>query len=70
MVIGDRIPMTTHRARADEPDGHTYLSTACYHATATPDPAAVALFHSRCRRECKFCQALCACACHEGELYD
>jgi hypothetical protein len=32
---------------------HDYLSTACFHG-----------LHGRCRRNCKFCDAPCNCACH------
>lgn len=31
---------------------HHYVSTACQHG-----------LHERCRRECKFCKAKCACEC-------
>lgn len=47
------------RAGADaaRPDGHGYVSTACYHA-----------LHDQCRRVCKFCPAECGCECHDAEL--
>lgn len=35
------------------PAEHHYLSTACFHG-----------HHDRCRRICKYCSALCECACH------
>lgn len=35
---------------------HEYTSTACHHEQ-----------HDHCRRVCKFCEALCACACHPAE---
>lgn len=60
MVIGERLPVTAHR----------YLSTGCYHASVTDDPAAVPLFHERCRRTCDWCRALCTCDCHKGEPND
>jgi hypothetical protein len=37
--------------------GHHYVSTACLHG----------LCDERCRRTCKFCDALCAHGCHTGE---
>jgi hypothetical protein len=32
---------------------HGYLSTACLHN-----------LHNQCRKQCKFCEALCKCECH------
>lgn len=34
-------------------DGHAYLSTACHHG-----------FCKLCRIRCKYCDAMCGCACH------
>jgi hypothetical protein len=36
---------------------HFYLSTACVHE-----------LHDRCRLQCKFCEADCACGCHVGSV--
>ena len=35
---------------------HVYTSTACYHN-----------LHERCRKNCKFCETPCACACHAAQ---
>jgi len=38
---------------------HDYLSTACWHG-----------LHPRCRDDCKFCAAECACRCHRAKSDD
>lgn len=40
----------------DDLPPHRYLSTACHHGK-----------HSECRKECKFCAAVCGCACHRED---
>src|SRR5687767_10005861 len=46
-------------SQRDQPGGHDYLSTACFHG-----------LHDRCRRECKFCAQPCRCECHSHDQQD
>lgn len=41
-------------AEAQQHPCHDYLSTACKHA-----------LHDKCRVNCKYCEAVCRCGCHE-----
>ena len=48
--VSRKVPDVDHGGDVSE---HAYVSTACRHER-----------HARCRRQCKFCDAMCACRCH------
>lgn len=50
----------SERSARLRPRWHRYLSTACRHHGEVP--------MGRCRRECKFCGAVCRCWCHDQSV--
>lgn len=40
-----------------DPEGHPYLSTACIHE-----------MHHHCPKQCRYCESLCECECHEAAV--
>jgi hypothetical protein len=52
--VQDSLVFAAELVRLAEPSpGHAYVSTACQHER-----------HGECRLTCKFCPAVCGCACH------
>lgn len=55
-----------------EGEVHEYLSTACTHGLmeemASGQSVDSVAYHHLCRRECKWCDAPCACLCHDGGM--
>lgn len=48
------------------PEGHTYLSTACWHKHHDYCNSMVGYQGEKRPAQCKFCSAHCICECHNG----
>lgn len=70
-AVAGRLWQIADQVAADPGAEHRYLSTACHHGQHGYCGSTVGLAGPKTPRTCKFCPAVCVCACHRlNELGD